>query len=161
MNKKNLSGILLLSTLALVITSCTGGQAQAAIKPTWITPQVSGSTVSIPVSEVQKDTIVHFKVTDAGGKTTTFMAYNFEGKTYARADVCPPCRSTSFSLVGDTLVCDNCGTVFDAKTGDGISGSCVNFPKADVAFQVNNGTIVMNAEQMATAYQDTMSPGRP
>jgi nitrite reductase/ring-hydroxylating ferredoxin subunit len=160
-NRRTATGILLLSALGLALTSCSTGQAQAAIKPTWITPQVSGKTVTIPVSDVQNDSIVHFKITDANGGSTTFMAYILGGTTYARADVCPPCRSTSFSLVGNTLVCDTCGTVFDAKTGDGLSGGCVSYPKADVAFQVSNGNLVMNADQMATAYQNTLTPGRP
>lgn len=159
-NPRTVAGIMVVSALALLATAC-GGQAQAAIKPTWITPQVSGNTVSIPVSEVDKNTIVHFKVPDAGGAAMAFMAYNFSGETYARANVCPPCRSISFSLVGDTLVCDTCGTVFDAKTGDGKSGGCVAFPKADVAFQVSNGNLVMNVDQMTTAYQNTLAAGRP
>jgi len=149
-----------LATLGLLAAGCSPS-AQAAVKPTWISAQISGKTVTVPVSEIQKDTIVHFRLPFPSGGSETFMAYVYNGKTYARADVCPPCRSTSFSLAGSTLVCDTCGTVFDAATGDGKSGACVNFPKADVPFQVENGNLVMNADEMNTAYQNTLAPGRP
>jgi len=159
-NHRTVAGIMVLSALALVATAC-GGQAQAAIKPTWITPQVSGKTVSFPVSEIDKNTIVHFRIPASTGGTLAFMAYNLGGTTYARANVCPPCRSIGFNLVGNNLVCQTCSTVFDAKTGDGLSGACVAFPKADVPFQVNNGNMVMNADDMATAYRNTEVAGRP
>lgn len=154
-----LAGVAVLSALAIVLTAC-GGQAQAAIKATWITPQVSGESVSVPASEIEKNTIVHFRL-PLGSLVENFMAYNLGGETYVRANVCPPCRSIGFSLEGDKLICDTCATVFDAKTGDGISGACVNFPKGDIPFQVNDGKIVMNTDDMNTAYQNTLTPGRP
>ena len=162
MNAKSIKstlGIMALSAIALAATAC-GPSAAAAVRPTWITPQVSGTKVSISSADVQKYGMVHFR-TSVNGATMTFMAYNFNGQTYARADVCPPCRSTSFSLVGNNLVCDTCGTVFDAKTSNGVSGACVSYPKAEVAFTVDNGNLVMNASDLSTAYQNTLQPGRP
>ncbi len=149
---------MILGALALVVTACGGSQM---VKPTWITPQVSGKTVSILTSEVEKNTMTHFRIPAATGGSLTFMAYKLDGKIQARADVCPPCRSTSFSLSGDTLVCNTCSTVFDAKTGDGISGACVNYPKAAIAYENSNGNIVMNADTLVTAYQNTLEAGLP
>ncbi len=163
MNKQTLSriiaGVGVTAALAVVIPACS--TAAAKIMPTWINPQVNGNTVSISAADVQKDTIVHFKANDAYGKTETFMAYNYNGQMQVRANICVPCGSTSFSLVGDTLVCNTCGTVFSASTGDGKSGACVNYPKAAVAFQSNNGNLVMNVSDLASAYQNTMAPGLP
>ena len=150
---------MILGALALIITACSS-QAPM-VKPSWIEPQVSGKTVSILASEVEKDTIVHFRIPAATGGSLTFMAYTLDGKIQARADVCPPCRSTSFSLSGDTLVCNTCATVFNAKTGEGISGACVNYPKAAIAYETNNGSIVMNADALVTAYQNTLQAGLP
>lgn len=150
---------ILLSALALIITACSG-QAPM-VRPTWIEPQVSGKTVSIPVSEVEKNTMTHFRIPAATGGSLTFMAYMLDGKIQVRANVCPPCRSTSFSLSGDTLVCDRCSTVFNAVNGDGISGACVDYPKAAVAYEINNGNIVMNADALVTAYQNTIEAGQP
>ena len=157
---------MLLVALALIVTaSCaffsgSGGQAPL-IRPTWIEPQVSGKTVSIPVSEVEKNTMTHFRIPAATGGSLTFMAYTLDGKIQVRADVCPPCRSTSFSLSGEVLICDTCSTKFNAVNGDGISGACVNYPKAAIAYENANGNIVMNGDAMVTAYQNTIAPGQP
>ncbi len=163
MNKQTLSKIIagagVIAAFSVVIPACS--PAAARITPTWINPQTSGNTVSISAAEVQKDTIVHFKAPGADGKTMTFMAYNFDGNTYVRGDICPSCGSTSFSLVGDTLVCNTCSTVFYAKNGEGKSGACVAFPKAGVNFQTDNGNLVMNVSDLTTAYQNTISPGLP
>ena len=135
---------------------------QKPVKATWVTPQVTGDLVSVPLSEVEKNTIIHFKVAGAsGGKTTTYMAYNFDGALNVRANVCPPCRSIGFSLYKGTLVCDTCRTRFDAKTGEGISGACVSYPKAAVAYEITDGTVTMSVNDLLVAYQNTISPGLP
>jgi nitrite reductase/ring-hydroxylating ferredoxin subunit len=163
MKKIIVMGILLLGA-ALILAGC-GGQAGGAdsvstkpIKATWITPQVAGATVSIPFSDVENDGIVHFNVAASTGKTA-FMAYNIDGQLNVRANVCPPCRSIGFSLVGDTLVCNTCGTVFKAGTGAGVSGACVGYPKASVAYTISDGQISMQAGDLQAAYQDTITPG--
>lgn len=130
------------------------------IKAGWIEPQVNGETVSIPQSEVEKNWNVHFKV-DVQGSTETFMAYLLDGKIYVRANVCPPCRSIGYSLDKDILVCDRCATRFKAKSGDGIDGACVNYPKASVAYEVTGGNIVMKKSDLLVAYQNTLKPGLP
>lgn len=149
----------------LTLAAC-GGQvaqvAQAAVKATWIEPQVAGDTISIPVSEVSKSKIVHFRIRPTAlDKEIAFMAYDLGGEIYVRANVCPPCRSVGFSLDGDTLVCDTCRTTFEAKTGDGISGACVAYPKASVAYEIVDGKITMSSDDLFIANQRTNEPGWP
>jgi nitrite reductase/ring-hydroxylating ferredoxin subunit len=151
----------LLLVLVLAVTACGGKAAASPIKAAWITPQISGDSVSFPVSQVDANAIIHFKVPISAGKPLTFMAYEIDGNLYVRANVCPPCRSTGFSLNGDTLVCDTCRTTFQAKNGEGIKGACVDYPKAEVAHELNNGEAVMVADALLTAYQNTMEPGMP
>jgi nitrite reductase/ring-hydroxylating ferredoxin subunit len=132
------------------------------VKATWITPELSGDTVSIPVSEVESNGIIHFKLAGiSGGKPTTYMAYYLDGALNVRANVCPPCRSIGFSLDRGVLVCDTCRTRFDAGTGEGISGACVGYPKAAAAYQLNGDNISMNVDDLLAAYQDTTSSGLP
>ena len=89
------------------------------------------------------------------------MAYELDGTVYVRANVCPPCRSIGFSLDGDTLVCDRCRTVFDAVSGNGVKGACVDYPKASADYSVNGGQLTMNLAALETAYSNTMKPGLP
>lgn len=154
--------VILVVVLALVIAAC-GGQDMATQEPvtaSWITPLVSTDTVSIPVSQVDKNTIVHFKILASGGELT-YMAYEINGKLNIRANVCPPCRSIGFSLSKATLICDTCKTTFEARTGEGIAGACVNYPKAEVTYELNNGMAVMSATSLISAYLNTIEPGQP
>jgi len=156
--------ILILVSLILVssIVACSdnGTQNSQRIEATWTNPQVLGDIISIPVSEVENDKIMHFEFTTQD-KDMTFMAYDLSGEIYVRANICPPCHSIGFSLQESTLVCDTCGTVFDAKTGAGINGACVGYPKAAVAYEIRDGSIVMKGSDLLAAYQDTVNPAQP
>jgi len=137
-----------------------GVQSNVPIEATWITTQVVGDTVSIPVREVENNKIVHFRLGTPSG-AIAFMAYKVAGKLYVRSNVCPPCRSVGFSLQRDILVCDSCQTTFNAKTGDGIEGACVDFPKASAPYEIKDGNMVMRGSDIVTAYQNTQQPGWP
>jgi len=128
------------------------------IKGIWINATVNGTSVSIPVSEVEKDWNTHFKVETKSG-TTNFMAYLLDGKIYVRANVCPPCGSIGYSLDNTTLICDRCATEFNAITGKGIKGACVDFPKESVAYTNVNGNLVMTMDDLIRAYQETIKQG--
>lgn len=158
---KRIIPILVLLSLILVSSivaySGNGTQNSQRIKATWINPQVLGDIISIPTSEVENDQIIHFEFRTQD-KDMTFMAYNLSGQIYVRANICPPCHSIGFSLQKSTLVCDTCGTVFDAKTGAGISGACVDYPKAAVSYEINGGNITIQGTDLVTAYQDTVNP---
>jgi nitrite reductase/ring-hydroxylating ferredoxin subunit len=123
-----------------------------------ITPTVSIDSVSIPVSVVQSNWNTHFLIDTKSG-TMGFMAYVLDDKIYVRASICPPCRGKTYTLDGNKLVCDTCATTFDAATGKGIAGACVNYPKASVAYQISGGNLVMKIDDMAAAYQDTLKAG--
>jgi len=157
-----------LFSLILIVVACSGPTStptpnpkpSGPIKATWIEPQVVGDTVSIPVTEVENNWNVHFNLKTPGGDMN-FMAYIVDGEIYVRANVCPPCRSIGFSLKEDILVCDRCATTFKAKTGEGIEGACVGFPKASVPYEIDGGNIVMKGTDLTAAYQDTVEPGWP
>jgi nitrite reductase/ring-hydroxylating ferredoxin subunit len=171
MLRKTILGAMLFS-LVLVIVACAGPASAPAPTPTptpkpsglikgkWIEPLVDGDEVAIPVSEVENNWNTHFNVETQSG-TMTFMSYILDGKIYARANVCPPCRSIGFSLEEDILVCDTCATTFKAKTGDGIKGACVDYPKAAVPYKITDGNLVMKTADLAVAYQNTIKPGVP
>jgi nitrite reductase/ring-hydroxylating ferredoxin subunit len=144
-----------ISTYAGVGVSSSDNQRY---KPTWITPTLSGEQVSIPLSAVEQGKMVHFWVSLPSGKEA-FMAYKLDGVNYMRADICVPCRSSSFSLQKGVLVCDTCGTTFDAKTGKGISGACKNYPKDAVTWQLDAGNLVATVSNLKVAYETTLQPG--
>jgi hypothetical protein len=160
--KKRLIIPVLFALIAVALAACggAGGNSAAEIKATWINPTVNGDTVSISSATLAQDTIVHFKTAASGGNIAS-MAYVLNGTTYVRANICPPCRSTGFSLKGDTLVCDTCGTIFNAVNGMGVSGACVDYPKAAVDYTTTGDGISMTTAALLNAYQNTLRPGTP
>jgi len=161
MLKKTIVGLALIAVI-LSTASCSSSNppSNEPIQATWIEPQVAGDTVSIPVSEVEDNWNVHFNL-KTQGEDMNFMAYIVDGEIYVRANVCPPCQSIGFSLEDVVLICDRCATTFEAKTGQGIAGACVDFPKASVPYQINGGNIIMNSADLIVAYEDTIEPGWP
>jgi nitrite reductase/ring-hydroxylating ferredoxin subunit len=171
MSRKLLTTAIFLIVIAglLAISACSqpsaagagNGNSNAAIKQTRINAQINGDTVTIPVSDLDKSINVNFKV-----KTATdylaFMAYRYGGKTYVRADVCVPCGSESFTLNKNTLICDSCGTVFDAQTGKGLRGVkvCQGYPKQPVPFEIADGQIIMKGTDLAATFNNTLNPGK-
>ncbi|MFU8796001.1 MAG: Fe-S-containing protein, partial [Dehalococcoidia bacterium] len=137
-----------------------GGLSSGSIVATWIEPQSAGDTVSIPVREVENHRNVHFTV-ETEDRDMHFMAYVLNGQIHVRASVCPPCWAKQYSLDNDILVCDMCATTFRARTGDGIRGACVNYPKASVAYEIVDGIIVMGRNDLIAAYENTLEPGWP
>jgi len=159
---KKITLILALVILVSTMVACSDNWSQDSqrIEATWTNPQVLGDIISIPISEVENNKIMHFEFTTQD-EDMTFMAYDLSGEIYVRANICPPCHSIGFSLQQSTLVCDTCGTVFDARTGAGINGACVAYPKAAVAYEIRDGSIVMKGSDLLAAYQDTVNPAQP
>mgnify|MGYP001590592948 FL=1 len=144
----------------LVVLTAAGCASSQAVASTQVNARVDGDNVSISAAEVQNAKNTRFAVKTTLGETN-YMAYVFDKELHVRANVCPPCRSIGFTLDGDTLVCDRCATVFDAGTGAGIKGACVDFPKAAVPYTISDGKIVMKSSDLATAYKNTLQPGLP
>ena len=155
--------VMLVLAVAIMVSglaSCSSsndGNPQTAVKQVMVDVQVAGDTVIIPLNEVTEKLNTRFNLVTEEGDMT-FMAYILDGKPYLRADICPPCRSRSFTLTESTLVCDACGTVFDAATGKGISGACVAYPKQSAPYQLLGESIVVSQASLAAAYKDTLKP---
>ncbi len=153
--------IILLSTIIISLAGCGGDSNSEPIMATWVKVQEASDTLSLPVSLVNDNKMIHFLLGEGSDGEIAFMAYELNKEIHVRSNVCPPCRSIGFSLLGDTLMCDTCATTFNAKTGDGIEGACVDFPKASVPYEIKDETIIMNQNDLVVSYQNTLEPGRP
>jgi hypothetical protein len=167
------AGVLVTAMLFGVLSACApssqaatapSGSAQTAVAnpaspvdPTTLTPTVGGETVSIALSDVVAKHNTRFAVATSSGQAS-YMAYFWNGTLNVRADICPPCGSRSFKLTNGTLVCNSCGTVFDAVNGKGKSGACVRYSKEAVPFQMSGDSVVMKMSDLTQAYQNTLKP---
>lgn len=129
-----------------------------SIKETWIDAQVSSENISFPVKSIDDNTNVQLKVNTEIGEVA-IIAYKLDDKIYVRSNACPPCNSTGFSLNDDKLVCDACGTVFDATTGLGIEGGCVAYPKESIPYTISEGNIILKIDDVVAAHKKTVEIG--
>lgn len=114
----------------------------------------SGDVVTVPLAAVVDVRNAAFGLT-VDDRRMDFMAYVLDGELFVRAGACPPCDSTAFVLDGEELVCDACGTRFDGWTGAGIDGACVDYPKAAVAYQLNEDMVAMTVADLVDAWDET------
>jgi len=132
------------------------------IEGTWIEPAVDSEKqlVLLPLDEIEEKWNIHFKV-ETDKDDITFMSYIYEDQLHVRANVCPPCLSIGYALdeANGLLICDMCATLFDAGTGSGIKGACVDYPKAEVPYEIEDGNILLKGQNLLSAYQETLSPG--
>lgn len=163
--------VLLLLVATPILSACSSQVAAASagggknlntiVKQTTVKATVSGNTVTVPVGDIDKYGNVNFRVNTASDYYV-FMSYQYGDQMYVRAALCVPCGSESFTLKNGTLVCDSCGTVFDAKTGAGLRGvtTCQRYTKQPVTYQVTGGNVVMQWSDMSAAYQKTSTPAK-
>jgi len=133
-------------------------QPEGPIPAVWIDTVVEGKEVSISLAEVKQNLNTNFRL-ETEDKTWNFMAYILDEKLHVRANACPPCRSIGFALEGDILVCDRCATTFEAETGAGIAGACVNFPKEAIDYTISGDIVSMELADLIEAYEETVEPG--
>jgi nitrite reductase/ring-hydroxylating ferredoxin subunit len=151
--------IVALSALGCVETKSSVSTAGASpVEGTWIDAKVAEDTVSIPIKSIDDNTNVHFKVKTNIGELSV-MTYKLDDQIFVRSNVCPPCNSIGFALDKNTLVCDSCGTVFDATTGLGIEGGCVAYPKESIPYTVSDGNILLKMDDVIAAHKKTLEVG--
>jgi uncharacterized protein len=115
---------------------------------------VDGANATFAVADVQKSTLVSMKYPRTSplpgvwqnitGGTIPLIAYVApSGNLVVATSFCEPCKSTSFHIEGNTLVCNTCFTKWDLNTLQGVSGGCTAFPPQALTVQNQNGTIVV------------------
>jgi len=117
-----------------------------------------GDIVTVPLAAIEGAANGEFSVT-LEDRLLDFMAYLVDGELFVRAAACPPCDSRVYALDGDELICEACATRFDAWTGEGIDGACIDYPKAEVAYEVGGGLVSMTTADLVTAWDETLAPG--
>jgi len=117
-----------------------------------------GDVVTIPLSAVADVINTEFGFS-ANDRSLDFMAYVLDGELYVRASACPPCSSLAYALDGGTLLCLACDTRFDALTGEGIDGACIDYPKTAVAYEVTGDLVTMKVADLVLAWDETVFEG--
>lgn len=121
------------------------------IKMTNVEPLVESDSIKIPLDTVDQNSIVYFESENKNKEIVTMMAYiTPSGRLFAGSSLCEPCRGTTFSLAGDTIVCDTCKTTYNIETHEFISGAkiCGTYPPVNMKPEVIDGQIVIPKEEI-------------
>jgi hypothetical protein len=132
----------------------SGSASGGNISMTPIDLTVDGANATFAVADVQKSTLVSMKYPrtsplpgvwqDITGGTIPLISYVApSGNLVVATSFCEPCKSTSFHIEGNTLVCNTCFTKWDLNTLQGVSGGCTAFPPQALTVQNQNGIIVV------------------
>jgi hypothetical protein len=121
------------------------------ISMTAVEPVVENGQIKIPLAEVEENSIVFFELENDEGTLVPLMAYiTPSGRIFAGSSMCEPCRGRTFSLAGETLVCDTCRTTYTIEDHKFISGAvaCGQYPPANMNAVIENGTIIIQETEV-------------
>ena len=144
--------------------SPSGSASGGTVNMAPIALNVSGANASFAVADVQKSTLVSMKYTrkaplagdwqNITGGTIPLISYIApSGNLVVATSFCEPCKSTSFHIEGNTLVCNTCFTKWDLNTLQGVSGGCTAYPPQALKATQQGGNIVV-----ATADLESWTP---
>lgn len=145
-------------------SSSAGSSSGGPVSMAPIALTVSGADASFAVADVQKSTLAAMKYTRktplagewqdiTGGQIPLISYVAPSGNLVVATSFCEPCKSTSFHIEGNTLVCDTCFTKWDLNTLQGVSGGCTAYPPQALKAQQQGGNIVV-----ATADLENWTP---
>lgn len=114
------------------------------IPMTQVEATLEGEWLTLPLEAVDQYNIVSFEAENDEGSAVPLMAYvSPSGRIFAGSSMCEPCRGQTFSLAGETLVCDTCRTTYTLEEREFISGSpiCGSYPPVSMEPVVEDGLI--------------------
>ncbi|MEW5784611.1 MAG: Fe-S-containing protein [Bacillota bacterium] len=111
-----------------------------------------GGWLTLPLELVSNHDIVYFEAENDEGIKVPLMAYiTPSGRLFAGSSMCEPCRGRTYSLAGETLVCDTCRTTYTIEDHRYISGStiCGTYPPVYMDPVIEEGKIKIPLDQVA------------
>jgi hypothetical protein len=121
------------------------------VSMTSVEPIVEEGRIEIPLEEVAENNIVYFEIANDEGFLVPLMAYiTPSGRLFAGSSMCEPCGGRTFSLAGETLVCDTCRTTYTIEDHQFLSGSraCGSYPPVNMNPVLKDGMVVIDLQEV-------------
>ena len=127
------------------------------LQTTKIKAEIAGDKVSVNLDDIKNKQMVTFDVPGINftlNNGTPFdylpvLAYvSSKGNVVVASSLCEPCSGITFSISGDTLVCNSCGTTWDLESLKGIAGGCTQYPPDSFKYKVEGGKLVLDQDQL-------------
>ena len=116
-----------------------------------VNPEVTETEIIISLDEINENNIVYLESENKNGQLVPLMVYvTPTGRIFAGSSMCEPCRGTKFSLAGETLVCNTCGTTYKIETHEFISGSpvCGSYPPVNMSPVIEEGNVIISRNEI-------------
>lgn len=138
---KRVYGLVLLVLCAALLAGCSGREAEEA----------AGGFAGLVINVDELSSEVSFIDYDAGGTAMQLLArVDASGTPRLSYNTCQSCNGSPyayFEVVGERLVCRNCGNLFDFDSiGAKAAYGCL--PIAVEAYEVTEGQVLVSAETL-------------
>lgn len=159
-------GIIVVAAIIFIMSNSRGNEeevffGEAVAEPrsyvgqlvsmTAINPNIDGEYVKLSLEEIDKNNIVYFEVENNEKQMVPLMAYiTPSGRLFTGSSLCEPCGGKTFSLAGETIVCDTCRTTYNIENHNFLSGSpvCGEYPPVNMNPEVVDGEVVIKLENI-------------
>ena len=123
------------------------------VATTKIDPVIENGQIMIPLDVVDQNNNISFEIENDEGFLVPIMVYvTPTGRIFAGSSMCEPCRGRTFSLGGETLICDTCRTTYTIEDQQFISGAkvCGEYPPVNMNPKIENNRVIIELEEVLT-----------
>lgn len=110
---------------------------------------VETGKIIIPLDVLREKKFVRFTYGDVPNGLPLLAYISTEGKIVTAVSMCEPCNSTAFHIKGDKLICNSCGSTWELKDLEAVSGSCGRYPPDAMPNAVVGNEIQIDEEFVA------------
>lgn len=101
----------------------------------------NGNVVVTTLSTLKNDKFIWTEYKSAARRVPLTALIQPDGRILVAVSICEPCRSETFHIKGNELICNTCGTVWDLQTLKGKSGACQPYPPDALTYSVNGDNL--------------------
>ncbi len=120
-------------------------------KMTELVPELNGERIELPFHKIDRHDIVYFEIENENGFAVPVMAYiTPTGRLFVGVSLCEGCGGRRYALAGDTLLSENCRTIFKIEDHRFIRGSrrCRDYPPQLLDWSLEEDTLVIPREEV-------------
>ncbi|GAB4172197.1 MAG: DUF2318 domain-containing protein [Calditrichia bacterium] len=114
--------------------------------PTGMKPvnmEISGNQIEVSLDDLKQHKMISFNYIKNGMNIPLLAYLSEDGTVITAVRVCEPCKSITFHITGDELICNSCGSTWDINTLSPIEGACGPYPPDVVPNKIINNKIVI------------------
>jgi len=115
--------------------------------------QESGGNIVIDLEQLKEKKALTFDVQGISFTLNNGTPFDYlpvlayitpKGNVVVATSLCEPCSGIDFSVAGDNLHCDACGTLWTLEGLKGVSGGCLPYPPESIEYKAEGGKLLID-----------------